>query len=307
MSETREKDNEITISITSTYQKDSKTWEELINPLRKKRELAPFTKTLLSLYAEDEEFRNLADKKIKENSLPERVKNRINQITENHEKAMCQAKLLSDVIVSKSISINSSTVNISENNPFDTDGLLESLSRLLPSDVRKNIENTIEKTFNDRIKRLEKLYSNNRNINNTVQEKDNNASFDDSNIILEEDNNSSLDDSNIILEEGNNSSLDDSNIILEEGNNSSLDDSNIILEEDNNSSLDDSNIILEEDDNTTQGHNIILEYNDSSKENGDEEEIEIFDDGDEDDTNREEKKTELPAQSLLNLISSVKK
>ncbi|HBF1820567.1 TPA: hypothetical protein KNT04_002546 [Clostridioides difficile] len=302
MSETREKDNEVTISITSTYQKDSKTWEELINPLRKKRELAPFTKTLLSLYAEDEEFRNLADKKIKENSLPERVKNRINQITENHKKAMCQAKLLSDVITSQSISINSSTVNISEDNPFDTDGLLESLSRLLPSNVQKNITNTIEKTFNDRISNLEKLYFNNRDINNIVQEKDNNDSLDNSNIIQkQEDNNSSLDDSNIIQkQEDNNSSLDDSNIIQkQEDNNSSLDDSNIIQkQEDNNSSL---------DDNTTQEHNIILEYNDSSEESSEEEKIEILDDSDEDDNNMEEKSTEPPAASLLTLISSAKK
>ncbi|HBG2132360.1 TPA: hypothetical protein KPJ62_002686 [Clostridioides difficile] len=296
MSETREKDNEITISITSTYQKDSEIWTKLIEPLKKKRELAPFTKSLLSLYAEDEEFRNLADKKIKEKSLPERVNNRINKISENHHKAMLQAQFISDVIVSQSININNSTVTLSEDNPFDTDGLLESLSKLLPSEVRKKIEDTIEETYSSRLSRLEALYTN--TINSQHIEDD---------ILIEE----SVSNDTIKEQEYNDNSLINNDDIIQkqEHNNSSINSNMDISQEQehNNSFVDDS---------VKQEHNIIREYTTSSvnnneeisiEEDSEEEKIEILDDSEEDENDNKEETNPEPAPSLLKLINSAKK
>ncbi|MFL8710840.1 hypothetical protein Q3304_08740 [Clostridioides sp. GD02377] len=147
---------EISTSVGLKLEKDSSFYNDFIVPLKSNRQLSNLTQNILEAYYNDEELRKHIDSVIKYNTIPEKTKRRINELSSELEKSTVTAKVLQSILTSEQID-NYDSITFNKENPFDSVGILDHMKNILPPEIKEKTERVLGKKVYELENQVEEL------------------------------------------------------------------------------------------------------------------------------------------------------
>ncbi|EQF29933.1 hypothetical protein QEW_4497 [Clostridioides difficile CD160] len=147
---------EISTSVGLKLEKDSSFYNDFIVPLKSNRQLSNLTQNILEAYYNDEELRKHIDSVIKYNTIPEKTKRRINELSSELEKSTVTAKVLQSILTSEQVD-NYDSITFNKENPFDSVGILDHMKNILPPEIKEKTERVLGKKVHELENQVEEL------------------------------------------------------------------------------------------------------------------------------------------------------